>query len=83
MRFIAESSLSLVSEVHVKLLRRNGFGTLLPGIESWHDLGNKSNNDARTGGDKLRPVADQANMIRRYVPFVQNIRPRLRCQRRR
>jgi hypothetical protein len=43
MRFIAESSLSLLSEAHVKRLRRNGFGALLPGIEFWHDLGNKSN----------------------------------------
>jgi hypothetical protein len=73
MRFTAGSSLSLPSEAPVKRLRRHGFGALPPGIESL----------ARPGGDKLRPVADQANMIRRYVPFVQNIRPRLRCQRRR
>ncbi|MFL5532328.1 MAG: radical SAM protein, partial [Gemmatimonadales bacterium] len=42
MRHIAESSLSLLSEAHVKRLERNGFDALLPGIESWYDLGNKS-----------------------------------------
>src|SRR3546814_15006425 len=42
MRFIAESSLSLLSEAHVKRLQRNGFDAVLPGIESWYDLGNKS-----------------------------------------
>ena len=34
MRFVAESSLSLLSEAHVKRLERNGFDALLPGIES-------------------------------------------------
>ena len=61
-RFIAETSLSRLSEAHVKRPRRNDFDALLPGIESWHDLGNKSNSGARTGGDKLRPVADQVNI---------------------
>ncbi|MGH7546875.1 MAG: radical SAM protein, partial [Gemmatimonadales bacterium] len=37
--FIAESSLSLLSEPHVKRLARNGFKALLPGVESWYDLG--------------------------------------------
>ena len=40
--FAAESSLSLLSEPHLKRLKRNGFKALLPGIESWFDLGNKS-----------------------------------------
>lgn len=39
--FIAESSLSLLSEPHLERLKRNGFKALLPGIESWFDLGNK------------------------------------------
>ena len=42
MRHIAESSLSLLSEPHLKRLRQNGFQAILPGIESWYDLGNKS-----------------------------------------
>src|SRR5262245_24477370 len=43
--FIAESSLSLLSEPRLKRLQRNGFKALLPGIESWFALGEKS----RTG----------------------------------
>ena len=45
--FIAESTLSLLSETRVKRLARNGFKALLPGIESWFELGKKS----RTGQD--------------------------------
>jgi hypothetical protein len=70
-RFVAESSLSLLSEDHVKRLSRNGFDALLPGIESWYDLGNKSKTGLRTGADKLRQVAAHVNMILRFVLFVQ------------
>src|SRR3546814_15625233 len=52
-------------------LQRNGFDAVLPGIESWYDLGNKSKTGARTGGDKVRQVADHVNMILRHIPFVQ------------
>lgn len=69
--FIAESSLSLLSEPHMKRLKRNGFGAMLPGIESWFDLGNKSNTGSMTGMDKVKHVADQVNMILRYIPYVQ------------
>ena len=69
--FIAESSLSLLSEPHMKRLKRNGFGAMLPGIESWFDLGNKSNTGSLTGMDKVKHVADQVNMILRYIPYVQ------------
>ena len=69
--FIAESSLSLLTEPHVKRLKRNGFGAMLPGIESWFDLGNKSNTGSMTGMDKVKILADQVNMILRYIPYVQ------------
>lgn len=69
--FIAESSLSLLSEPHVKRLKRNGFGALLPGIESWFDLGNKSKTGSATGIDKVKLIAEQINMILRYIPYVQ------------
>ncbi len=69
--FIAESSLSILSEPHVKRLKRNGFGALLPGIESWFDLGNKSKTGSLTGIDKVKHIADQINMILRYIPYVQ------------
>ncbi len=69
--FIAESSLSLLSEQHVKRLKRNGFGAMLPGIESWFDLGNKSKTGSTTGIEKVKHIAEQVNMILRYIPYVQ------------
>jgi len=69
--FIAESTLSLLSESRVKRLRRNGFKALLPGIESWFELGNKSKSGKTTGIDKVKSVSEQVNMILRYVPYVQ------------
>ncbi|MFO7448282.1 MAG: hypothetical protein R6W90_18125 [Ignavibacteriaceae bacterium] len=69
--FIAESSLSLLSEPHVKRLRRNGFKAMLPGIESWYDLGGKSKTGSRTGLDKVKVVSEQINMILQYMPYVQ------------
>ncbi|MEK9136206.1 MAG: radical SAM protein, partial [Bacteroidota bacterium] len=69
--FIAESSLSLLSEPHVRRLRHNGFRALLPGIESWYDLGDKSRTGRSRGMDKVRLVSDQVNMILRYIPYIQ------------
>jgi len=69
--FIAESSLSLLSEPHLERLRRNGFKVLLPGIESWFALGNKSKSGGRVGQQKVEHVAEHVNMILRYVPYVQ------------
>ena len=70
MRHIAESSLSLLSEPHLKRLKKNGFQAILPGIESWYDMGNKSKT-RRTGMDKVEQVADHVNMILRYIPYIQ------------
>ncbi|MGH7538839.1 MAG: B12-binding domain-containing radical SAM protein [Gemmatimonadales bacterium] len=69
--FVAESSLSLLSEPHLQRLRRNGFKAVLPGIESWYDMGNKSKTGKRTGMDKVREVSEHVNMIMRYLPYVQ------------
>jgi hypothetical protein len=69
--FIAESSLSLLSEPHLKRLARNGFGALLPGIESWFDLGNKSKTGSKQGMDKVRQVSEHVNLILKYIPYVQ------------
>ncbi|MGH7526619.1 MAG: B12-binding domain-containing radical SAM protein [Gemmatimonadales bacterium] len=70
MRHIAESSLSLLGEPHLKRLRQNGFRAILPGIESWYDLGNKSKT-RKTGMDKVEQVADHVNLILRYIPYIQ------------
>jgi hypothetical protein len=69
--FIAESSLSVLTEPNVKRLSRNGFGAMLPGIESWYDLGSKSKTGSSTGIDKVNIISEQINMILRYIPYVQ------------
>ncbi len=69
--FIAESSLSLLSEPRLKRLRRNGFKAILPGIESWFDLGNKSKTGATTGADKVERLSAHVNLLLRYIPYVQ------------
>ena len=69
--FIAESSLSLLSESHLKRLKKNGFKALLPGIESWYDLGDKSKTGKMKGMNKVRQVSEHVNMILRYVPYIQ------------
>ncbi|MEO8432112.1 MAG: radical SAM protein [Acidobacteriota bacterium] len=69
--FAAESSLSLLSEPHLKRLRHSGFKVLLPGVESWYELGNKSKTGQNKGMDKVREVSDHVNRILRYVPYVQ------------
>ncbi|HWA56470.1 MAG TPA: hypothetical protein VG692_04405 [Gemmatimonadales bacterium] len=69
-RHIAESSLSLLSEPHLKRLRKNGFQAALPGIESWFGLGNKSKT-RRTGLEKVQQIAEHVNLVLRYIPYVQ------------
>lgn len=69
--FAAESSLSLLSEPHLRRLQENGFKAMLPGVESWYSLGGKSKTGAASGLDKVRKVADHLNTVLRYIPIVQ------------
>jgi hypothetical protein len=70
--FVAESSLSLLSEAHLKRLQKNGFKAILPGIESWYSLGNKAGTGSKISGmEKVRQVSEHVNMLLRYVPYVQ------------
>jgi hypothetical protein len=69
--FVAESSLSVLSEPHLKRLRKNGFKAMLPGIESWYSLGNKSKTGRNVGLEKVNQVSDHVNTILRYIPYVQ------------
>ena len=69
--FIAESSLSLLGEDHLRRLRKNGFKAVLPGIESWYDLGNKSKTGRNVGMEKVEKVSEHVNLILRYLPYVQ------------
>ncbi len=69
--FIAESTLSLLSEAHLERLRHNGFKALLPGVESWYAMGEKSRTGHQSGLDKVKHVSEHINLILRYVPYVQ------------
>jgi hypothetical protein len=70
--FVAESSLSLLSEPHLKRMQKNGFKALLPGVESWYSLGNKAGTGSRISGmEKVRQVSEHVNMLLRYIPYVQ------------
>ena len=70
--FFAESSMSLLSEANLKRLQKNGFVGILPGIESWYSMGNKSKTRSDQGEKKLLKIADHVNLILSYIPFVQS-----------
>ena len=69
--FLAEMSLSLLKEDHLKRLKRNGFKVIAPGIESWYDIGDKSRLRSTKGMEKVRRVAEHANMVMSYIPYMQ------------
>ncbi len=69
--FAAESSLSLLSEPHLRRLRRNSFKAVLPGIESWFALGWKSKTGGLLGMAKVQQISDHVNLILKYIPYIQ------------
>ncbi len=69
--FIAEMTLSLLSEPHLKRMKQNGFKAVLPGIESWYSMGDKSRTGRNAGLDKVKQVSEHINTILRYIPYVQ------------
>src|SRR5258708_16092894 len=69
-RFIAESSLSILTEKHLRVFKDNGFTALLPGVETWYELGNKSRTGQNMGEEKVKQVAEHVNMILNHVPYV-------------
>ena len=70
-RFVAETSLSLLTEENLKRLQKVGFIGMLPGIESWYAYGNKSKATRTKGIEKVRQIADHINLLLRHIPFVQ------------
>ncbi len=69
--FIGEASLSILTEAHLKVMQKNGFEALLPGIESWYELGNKSRTSHLAGEEKVNQISQHINMMFRYIPYVQ------------
>jgi hypothetical protein len=70
-RFIANSSLSLLSEPNLKRLERNGCAAMAVGIETWFGYHGKLKQGRRIGLDKVKAVAEQVNLITRYIPYTQ------------
>lgn len=70
-RFIAESSLSVLTDDHLKIFQNNGFQALLPGIESWFALGNKSKTMHVEGEEKVNRVSEHINRLLHYTDYVQ------------
>ena len=69
--FAAESSLSLLSEPRLKRLSDAGFKVLLPGVESWYTLGNKSKTGHKKGMEKVNQVSEHVNVMLEHIPYVQ------------
>lgn len=70
-RHVCESSLSLLSEERVKRMAKAGFEAVLPGIESWYDMGAKSKTGAKRARDKMLQVSEHVRMIMRHIPYMQ------------
>jgi hypothetical protein len=69
--FIAESTLAVLTEPHMKRMKKNGFAVVLPGIESWYDMGGKSKTGKAQGIEKVKQVSEHVNMVTQYVPYLQ------------
>ena len=69
--FFAEMSMALLKEENVKRLQRNNFRGIAPGIESWFDIGDKSRMRNVNGMEKVKRMAEQANMVNSYIPYTQ------------
>ncbi|MHC5079654.1 MAG: B12-binding domain-containing radical SAM protein, partial [Planctomycetota bacterium] len=69
--FLAETTLSILSEPRLKRFKRNGFKAIFPGVESWFDLGGKSRTGRMKGMEKVRRVSEHVNLILKYIPYVQ------------
>jgi hypothetical protein len=52
-------------------MNENGFDAMLPGIESWYELGNKSRTSRVSGEEKLKRISEHINMMFRYIPYIQ------------
>lgn len=70
-QFIGECSMSILTEKHLKVMQQLGFDALLPGIESWYSLGNKSGTSHINGEEKVNQISEHVNTIFRYIPYVQ------------
>jgi hypothetical protein len=70
-RYVAESSMSILTEKNLHRMKKNGIVALLPGIESWYEMGNKAGTSRVSGEEKLNRVSEHIRVIQRYIPYLQ------------
>lgn len=68
--FLAECNLTLLTESNVARMKKNGFASIMPGIESWFGYGQKAGSSTLEGFEKVKQVSDQLNMVQRNIPYV-------------
>jgi radical SAM superfamily enzyme YgiQ (UPF0313 family) len=68
--FIAECNLSVLTEPNVRRMMKNGFASVMPGIESWYDYGQKAGTGNAKGLEKVKQVSAQLNMVQGHIPYV-------------
>ncbi len=68
--FVAEPSLSTLTEERAKILHSKGFRGIAPGIESWSDFSHKQKGKS-SKLDKVKEVAEHLNMLLPYLPLIQ------------
>ncbi|MCK5371967.1 MAG: hypothetical protein KAQ62_25575 [Cyclobacteriaceae bacterium] len=71
LRFIAESSFSVLTEKNLQRMSKNGFIALVPGIESWFEMGKKSKSGGNTGLEKVKKMAAHIELVNGYIPYLQ------------
>ena len=71
LRFVAENSLSLLSESESGGWPRPALSACCRASKSWYCLGFKSKTGAKEGMAKVKQVADHVNMLLEHVPYVQ------------
>ncbi|CAN5799264.1 MAG: radical SAM protein [Gemmatimonadetes bacterium] len=69
--FVAETSLALLKEDNLRRLKHNTFKAIAPGIESWYEMGEKSKMRSVNGAEKVRRLAEHANLVNSYIPYTQ------------
>lgn len=70
-RFLAQSTLSLLTTRRIDRLAEAGFVALLPGIENWTDYGAKMGLNGLGPEERMRAAASRLNDIAYRIPFLQ------------
>lgn len=70
-RYIADSSLSVIREDRIDMLRETNCVAVIAGVESWTEYTNKTGMGKPLGAAKVASVAARFTAINRHVPYLQ------------